>query len=372
LRKVNANGDFDIWQLGTEFGPSLSGAMLADMWRYHNTSDAEHRIRRSADVPTFAEAKRVLRQSLEIEVIKPAAAITSHQNTALVYRGEGSEWAPLHGIRTKQRLWLKSSVAGVYHIGLANGAENLSCPTPITVPAPDVWFPLEVVLPAAPLVEWRFDRRVGYSMYMFLAVGSHFFGQTGQWLSGYAAGDSSQVNFNAAAGSVIRIAGWELGSAEDTSPPEFARPEAEELRCMRYIETSFSSGVAPMQGIGAGSGEELVRVVGSMKPQESLVRRFIDPKPQTPTILHESLMRRFIVPKRRTPVMTSYNPVTTNNEMRNLTLNIDCEETSFDNVTDRGFRASCRCPGSTSAGNAIGFHWLADASLPAAGSGSFD
>jgi hypothetical protein len=346
--------------------------MLADMWRYHNTSEAAHRIRRSDDVPGFSEAGRVIRQSLEIEVIKPASTITSHQNTALVYRGEGSEWAPLHGKRTKQRLWLKSSVAGVYHVGLANGAENLSCPTPITVSTPDVWVPLEVVLPAAPLMEWRFDRRVDYSMYLFLAVGSHFFGQTGQWLSGYAAGDASQVNFNAAVGSVIKIAGWELGLAEDMALPEFTRPEAEELRCMRYIETSFPSGLAPMQGIGTGKGEELLQVAGSKKPRESLAQRFIVARRPAPMILYESLARRFIVPKRRAPAMTGYNPVNTNNQMRALTLDVDCEETTFDNVSDRGFRASYKCPAGTLPGHSIGFHWLADASLPAVGSGSFD
>ncbi|MDP1840935.1 MAG: hypothetical protein Q8N31_23170 [Reyranella sp.] len=238
MKRININGDFDVWQLGTSWAPMYHAHMLADMWRYANTTNASHNIALSTDAPTFAQAGRKISQSAMITCTS-AAACGSTQNLGLVYRGEGYEWAPCWQQQTTILFWVKSTKTRVFFTGLANSAQDLSCPMAYTINTANTWEYKSVTLPASPASTWYFDYRVGYSLYFFLASGSMFWGTAGVWNSGQQAGDSSQVDFNDTNGATFQLAGVQLEVGTSATSFGVWRFEDELRHCQRYIEKSF-------------------------------------------------------------------------------------------------------------------------------------
>lgn len=350
---VNLNGDLSQWTWGDTFAACASGQMLADGFRLHKAGAMVHTVRRSADVPPLGVCGRIIPYSLEVEVTTADASVASTDVTAITYRGEGSEWAELAERATAPRVYVKTNTPGLYNLTLSNGPETLSFSQPFVVAVADLWTTVEVQMPPSAGVtgtDWWTDWRVGYTLAITLCAGSAVAGAVGTWQSGVRFGAPAQTNFNATVGNKFSIAGLRMRLADDDRPDFFEPPELTELAAMRYLEKSFERGTAPAAAIGFGTGElrwaALVAGIATVGAQSV----------------------RYAVPKRKAGGVTGYNPAGSGAQAATASHG-DCTGTTFTDKTAFGFRAYATTPANTAVGEAIGVHWLADATPPALGVG---
>lgn len=329
---VNLNGDMSQWTLGA--------AAMPDCWRIHNTSAAAFTIGRSTDVPSRVLCGGVIPYSTEITVATADASLAAADLTVATYRGEGSELCSLAGGIIPIRLWLKG-LPGTYNLHFSNGAETLSYSQPLVLVAADMWTRFSVWVPEIPDPDgsWYYDWRVGYTIGLTLCVGSGGQSEMEKWTSGLKFG-GAQINFNSTVGNKLKIAGLTVGRHDG-----FAMAELTEQACMRYLQKSFDRAQAPVQALGLNTGElSTAAYVGG--------------------VAGITLPSVRLLPMRKTPAMTGYNPAASNSQARATSAG-DCTGTTFDRLTPYGFRCYTVSPAGTAAGEIIGVHWLADASLPA-------
>ena len=346
-RRVNINGDFDVWQLGTAFPGFANRHMFADMWRLHNSAGASLDIARSADVPSFAEAGRVIRQSAEIVVRGPVDPMPANRNCCIAYRGEGYEWAPLHGQPSALSFWVKSSTPGRYWCGLETGHSPWRmCAQSFVVEHADCWEWKSVAFPPALTTGgWSFTDDIGYVFWVFLAFGEDFVVRPSVWNESGGSGDRARVNALAKAGAAFKITGVQFEPGERSTPFEM-RPLADELHaCQRYIQKSFAPALAPAPAAGWDSGEATWRI-------------------GAPGFDHGAENIRFTASMRTAPQMSAFNPEQANAYARCRTRDYDTPEITFVNVTPDGFSIRCAPSRRNEIGDAFGLHWLADATLP--------
>lgn len=116
-------------------------------------------------------------------------------------------------------------------------------------------------------------------------------------------------------------------------------------KCLRYYAKSFAYGTSPATNVGAGTGEvRFPQVVGASTAKKG-----------------DHV--RFPVHMRTAPSVTLYNPGAANAEARNITASADCTGTAAAQVTAKSFDLEYTSAGGTSAGQAIGIHYAADAEL---------
>lgn len=121
--------------------------------------------------------------------------------------------------------------------------------------------------------------------------------------------------------------------------------QADWQECERFIQSSFPEGTSPAQNVGTGTGELRFPAITAAATTQ-----------RPPSV-------RFTTPMRAVPTITFYNPAASNAQARDLTAPGDCSSTTSTNVTTKGFDITTVGNASTAAGNTIGVHWLADASL---------
>lgn len=135
----------------------------------------------------------------------------------------------------------------------------------------------------------------------------------------------------------------EIGSV---STPFEKRPFGVELSlCQRYYEKSFNLSITPASNIGTTTGETRWRAILSGAVALG-----------SPTI-------PFKVSKRVAPTITLYNPAATGGEVRDISGSLNASSTSVGDVEENGFIISSIANAGTSANNAVGIHWTADAEL---------
>jgi hypothetical protein len=321
--------------------------MLSDGKRYHKSTSGVVTIRQSTNVPSWGLCRRIIPFSTEIEVTTADASMGSTDIAAIVYRGEGSEYADICSRQMGLEFWLNGP-AGTYNLHISNGPETLSWSEQIFLPTTDLWTRFEYRIPEAPGdlgTDWWSDSRVGYTVAFTLASGSGLQGAAATWVSGLKFGNA-QSNLLATVGNKMRIAGLRVGPLGFHNAGGYQMPEVVEQQCQRYIESSFSRGTAPASSLGWASGPLHVTA----------------PIAGIATVPFGG--NRFQAPKRKVPSMIGYNPLAPGAEAA-TNAHGNCTATTFDQLTTSGFRLVTTTPAGTVIGESIGIHWLADASLPA-------
>lgn len=102
------NGDMNIWQRGTSFAASASGAYTADRFNTGNTGAAVYTVSRSTDVPTIAQAGRLFNYSLDVQVTTADASVAAGDTVGIFQPVEGHNWLPLAGRVTTYSFWCKA------------------------------------------------------------------------------------------------------------------------------------------------------------------------------------------------------------------------------------------------------------------------
>lgn len=351
MRRANPNGDFDVWNYGHTIPDVTHNAITATGWRSQNTSTARLACERSLDVPTYAQAGRVITQSHKLTVTQTAAVQPSRIN-GIVHFGEGIFWRPLHGKPTHLRFWLKTSKAGPYYCGIRTGMPpHKTLPMRYVQTAADVWQEHLIPMPANPLDGgWGFGEAQGFALFFFMGFGSQFHATPDTWQDGALGGGADQTWLMDELGGYFQLAGVQL---EANGPTAFAYdPLWDQQACARYVQTSFREGVRPDNNQGIVSGNEAWPAV--LQPNGWIV------SPDR-VIFPEGPMRTEDFD------LTIYNPMDgPMGSIRNWAAgtNTDPEQLWIDNRSKTGARVSAPAPANTQGGDTMGFHWVADASVP--------
>ena len=147
-----------------------------------------------------------------------------------------------------------------------------------------------------------------------------------------------------AANDILHLSECALFDGDEERPVIVTDLHDELERCKRFYRKTFDLDVAPVQNVGAITGcERYVAVAIGAVNQRSPSFSF------TPAM-------------RAVPVVTTFNPLAANAQVRDSTAG-DCSAVAVQNLTDRGYAFMCTGNASTAIGNLLSVHATADAEL---------
>jgi len=231
------NGDFNIWQRGTSFTSVGAGVYTSDRWQYGKNGAMVHDITLSSDVPTVAQAGRLIKNSLKIDCQAVDASIASSEYAMLSQNIEGYNFVPLAQKTMTLSFWVKATKTGIYSVSFRNGGPDRSYVAEYTVNVSNTWeFKTLTILPSPASGSWDYTNSRGLSVDFTLAVGSTFQTTKDAWQTGNFLGTSNQVNACDSTSNDFLITSVQLEEGDVATPFE-NRTFADELRlCERYFE----------------------------------------------------------------------------------------------------------------------------------------
>ncbi len=236
------NGDFDIWQLGTSFTNANNLVIGPDRWFFRKFGTTSINIVKSSDVPTFAQAGRVITSSVEFTTTSALAATGSNG----VFFTQGIEGGIFKSFAQKPitlSFWVKAPSAGTRSVCIQNGAEDLSYIAEYTVVAANTWEKKTITFPGTPSSgTWYYTNQPGLFVTFALAAGPSRQNTAGSWhSSGAAMATSAQPNDCGTNGNKFSLAGVQLEPGSVATEFE-ARDVSIELNLVkRYRERLFFS-----------------------------------------------------------------------------------------------------------------------------------
>jgi hypothetical protein len=245
------NGNFNIWQRGGTFTSVGAGVYTSDRWQYGKSGAMVHDITLSSDVPTVAQAGRLIPYSLKIDCQTVDASIASSEYAMLSQNIEGYNFVPLAQKTMTLSFWVKATKTGIYSVSFRNGGPDRSYVAEYTVNASNTWeFKTLTILPSPASGSWDYTNSRGLSVDFTLAVGSTFQTTKDVWQTGNFLGTSNQVNACDSTSNDFFLTGVQLEEGDVATPFE-NRTFADELRlCERYFEM-LESGI--ISGFNAGT-----------------------------------------------------------------------------------------------------------------------
>lgn len=282
------NGDFNIWQRGTSFTSVGAGVYTSDRWQYGKNGAMVHDITLSSDVPTVAQAGRLIKNSLKIDCQAVDASIASSEYAMLSQNIEGYNFVPLAQKTMTLSFWVKATKTGIYSVSFRNGGPDRSYVAEYTVNVSNTWeFKTLTILPSPASGSWDYTNSRGLSVDFTLAVGSTFQTTKDAWQTGNFLGTSNQVNACDSTSNDFLITSVQLEEGNVATPFE-NRAFADELRlCQRYYEKTYNQSAVAGALTFIGS-----RAFSSQNGQQNLCPVY------------------FKVTKRANPTITLFSPIT--------------------------------------------------------------
>lgn len=148
------------------------------------------------------------------------------------------------------------------------------------------------------------------------------------------------------AGDEFFVTGVSMNEGSFALPYQARSFEWELRECQRFYEKSFSLSTTPASNTGSTSGQHIFPAITAGATTQ-----------RAPAIYYRVRKRT------TTPTVTIYNPLAANSQVRDNTASADCSSTTTLAETEANFRVSCTGNASTAAGNALIFHWTAEAEL---------
>ena len=236
------NGDFDLWRRSISATPSFAampnGDYSADRFGYYkqNTS-AVHTISRSTDVPTFAQAGRVINYSVLIDCTTLDAAIGSSEYVLFGQMIEGYNWRKYAQKSFTLSFWVKATKPGIYCVAFLNGGGDRSYVAEYTINAANTWEFKTITVSASPSAgTWNYTTGIGLQVLFTLAGGSGYQTTPGTWQTGNYNSTSNQVNGVDSASNDFRLAGIQLEEGVVATPFENMDIERLQSACNRYYQ----------------------------------------------------------------------------------------------------------------------------------------
>jgi hypothetical protein len=332
FRNKIINGNFDFWQRGTSFTPTV-GQYTADRWLYGQVGSTLAVSRQAftlgqTDIP--GEPSYFIRTAVTSVA---GAGNYAHQ----LQRIESVRTLP--GKTITVSFYAKADAAKNIAVELSQSFGSGGSPssavtniTPVTCALTTAWqkFTATITIPSISGKTLGTDN----NDYLLLAF---WFDAGSNW--------NSRTNTLGQQSGTFDIARVQLEEGSVATPFE-ERPYGLELSlCERYYEKSFLLTTTPAQNVGFNTGEEQWRAF------------------QAGATSIGSGKVAFRVRKRGLPNLTLYNPAAANAQARDEVANADCSSTGAGGITEQGFRIGTTGNVATAIGSNICLHWTADAEL---------
>jgi hypothetical protein len=264
---------------------------------------------------------------------------------------EGYKWAKTRfGSGDAQSVavgfWIYATTAGPVSVCLSNPAFNRHYANDVTINSANTWEYKTVVIPGDTAGTWPTDNGRGLILQIILA--NSYTPAAAGWVTPTFPGGNSTFNRFASTNNIVRITGVSLipgvvPVTADQSPHTIRSFDEELTLCQRYYEKSFDYATAPVQNAGVNTAETTMP-----SPVATGTARL-------PWVAHR-------VRKRAAPTFTIYNPQAANAQVRNNSTATDCSASSSV-PWEAGHWVFATVPASSTAGDRLNYHWVADARL---------
>lgn len=336
------NGNMEIWQRGTSQSVTIANGLFTGPDRFssstYGTPAGVVNFNRSTNVPTLAQAGRLLNYSFEVDCTT-AVTVSSSQGYYVFTNIIGGTWRQFSQRQFSIGFWVSSTKTGTYTLRLSGTSLVYKYLTSYTINAADTWEYKQFVIP--PSVYWVGSLQISW----VLAAGVDTVDPIQNawhtvWVAGPDLSVSGQVNALDSTSNFFRLTGvrMELGSV--ITPDDVNSFEYEYLRCLRYYQKSFAYGTAPAQNVGTNTGE------------------FIFPCPVGASTLFQTVRVPLMVPMEFATV-NMFNPNSASGTMRNRTTSEDFSLHQTGPSGPRHVTLGSTSTAATSVGNTIAAHWIA-------------
>lgn len=344
-RQAIINGNFDVWQRGTNFANPTIGTYTADRWVIGQTAAG-------GTHPTIA----ISRQSLSPGDIAGASYFyRTNVNGAGSSYGATAEYSISQKIEFGTRMlagagrkvtvsfWARSSISGKkIGVNLHQSYGTGGTPSALEVINGQNWTLTSnwTKYTATFTLNTLTGKILGTDNndYLLAAI-------TEMWgvSTGVRVGASTAETFVGAGN--IDIAQVQV-SAGDAALPFQPSSFAEELQlCQRYYQKSFKPSTTPAQNVADGGQLITAQFLGAN------------------TTIYGVFNVRFSIDMRLPPTVTTYNVSSLNNQVRNTGINVDCTGTAVVDVTEKGFRIDTTTPTGSSGIHPLMVQYTADAEI---------
>lgn len=341
-------GDFGTnpWQRGTSFSSVADGTLTADRWKYIKSGAMVHTISRDTDVPTVAQAGRLVTASLRLNLTTPDTSISAGEYCAITQRVEGNVFQKIAQRAFTLSFWVKATTTGTYAVGFRNSGGDRSYVATYNVLASNTWERKTITVSASPSAgTWNYTTGIGIEVAFTLACGSTYQTASGSWATGSFLASTAYGNFTDTGATDFRLALVQLEPGSGATEYDTRSVSQELPLCQRYFEKSFPAGTVPADNTGSYLGaHEVPQVVGASATQAG------------GTIY-------FKVTKMTTPSVTTYSPGTTGGNFYNPTVGAATSGLSLPANSETGFSTTFSTAGGSAAGNRNAIHWTAEAEL---------
>ena len=244
------NGDFNVWQRGTSFSSVANLTYTADRWIYAKSGVMVHDVISSTDVPTVAQAGRLISNSLKIDCTTIDSSIGSGDFNLLTQKIEGYNFVPLAQKAMTLSFWVKATKTGIYCAAFRGG--NRAFVAEYTVNASNTWeFKTISILPSPASGSWDYTNGTGISVDFVLAVGSVYQTTANTWQTGNFFGTANQVNACDSTSNDFFIAAVQLEAGSVATPFEYRTIQQELFLCQRYYEFGYTYGTSYASSLSA-------------------------------------------------------------------------------------------------------------------------
>ncbi len=242
------NGDFEIWQRGNSFTQTTIGALnryfAADHWQFYADGGtalaaATFTVEKSTDVPAFADAGRVIRNSLKWSCTSVATPPRINNDRAyLIHTIEGYFFRPIAQRAQVLSFWVKAFKPGKYSVCISNGIANQRFVAEYTINTASTWERKTVQIAATPNSgTWDYVDGRGLLVAFALTAGPDLIATTANaWMTDADIAVTGQVDSFDSISNTFFITGVQLERGSVATSFE-ERSYLEELSlCQRYLE----------------------------------------------------------------------------------------------------------------------------------------
>lgn len=244
---IGGNLSDNPWGYGTTLTAVANNQMIANRIRYKKTGTMMHTASQQVDAPTFSQANQVLINSLDLNCTTAQTSLGASDYAAIQYIVEGYDWTKIAQNAFILPIWVKAKLPGIYCAAFSNDGDDHYYIAEYTINAADTWELKVLSVPASPATgTWNYSNGKGLVIKFVLAAGVSLQGVAGAWTTGSAIASANQVNSCATVGNYLRIAKFEMGSANSLSGFTEGSISDVQHKCNRYVR--FYS-----EGVGGGT-----------------------------------------------------------------------------------------------------------------------
>jgi hypothetical protein len=263
-------GDFgnNPWVRGTSFAAIADGAYSADRWKYNKTSAAVHTILKDTDVPTVAQAGRLVTHSVLVDCTTADASVAAGDIVQILQHIEGYNAQDIAQRIFTLSFWHKHTKTGTYCVSFRNSGTDRSYVAEYTQTASDVWEFAQITVTASPSAgTWDYTNGIGMTVGFTLMAGSTFQTTANTWQTGNFIATSNQVNAADSTANNFRLALVQVEPGIIATPFEGRGFGAELSLCQRYyVDCRGAAGENNCSGTGISTQ---VAITGIQLPVDS-------------------------------------------------------------------------------------------------------